>query len=141
MKTTLREFRDYQDDLDNVFATRLIDEHIKGLFLELTCNIDFDLDRKQELSDDLWDFADLDEQYVSLDCEETIIPDNGMDVCVRIKFNLDATQHRESDGGRFFENESFDVTSIIFDVWGDEWYMSDDKDAIKFVNKVLNTWI
>ena len=137
----LRAYRDLLDTLDNPLAPKIIDKHIKDLFLELSGNFEWEFDRPFDAQDELWDYADLDEQYVSLDFDETLIPDNKMDVCIRIKFNINATQHREMDGGKFFENVSSDLDSIIFDMWGQEWDMSNDKDAIKFGMDVLNTYI
>lgn len=137
----LRQYRDYIGTMDNPLAPKIIDQHVKELFLELTNNIEFEFDKPMDFQDDLHDYADLDEQYVCLDFEETLIPDNDMDVCVRIKFNIDATQHREMDGGMFFENISADLTEIVFDMWGQEWNLSDDKDAIKVVMDVLKTYI
>jgi len=141
MKTTLKQLHDLFETTDNTLATTTISNHIKGLFLELTGNIDWDLDTPLDVNEDLYDNWDSDETYTQVDYDMSIIPDNDMDIAVNIRFNVDATQHMESDGFRFFENIGYDVFEIIFYVWGDEWVMTDDADAKKFVNEILNTWI
>ena len=141
MKTTLKQLHDLFETTDNTLATKTISSHIKGLFLELTGNMEWDFSDDLNVEDDLYDNWSDDETYTSIDYDMSIVPDNDMDICVNIKFNIDATQHMESDGFKFFENIEADVLSIDFYVWGDEWDMTDDADAKKFVNKILNTWI
>ena len=141
MRTTLKDIRYTLASTGNIHSAMVIDKHIEGLFLELTNNLDWDLDTEIDFDEELSDACDPDEQYVSLDYDLTLVPDNDMDVCVRVKMYVDGTQHYETDGYRFIENKSFAVTEIIFDYAGDEWDFTKDGRANKFVNKVLETWI
>ena len=139
--TPLKDYRDHlQSSTDNVFAVRCIDDFIKQLFLELTGNLEWDFDRNIEFEDELEWWSD--ESYCNSTFDETIIPDNDMDICVRVKFAVDASQNCDTDGGKFFENVSADTPyNIVFDIFGQEWDLSEDADAQKFANKVIDTWI
>ena len=141
MKTTLKELHDLMQTTDNTFAANTIKNHMMGLFYELTGNLEWDFADDINIEDDLYDNWSSDEVYICVDYDEVIVPDNDLDVCVRVKFNVDATQHMESDGMRFFENKNSDVLSIIFDYAGDEWDVTDDKTAKKFVYDIIGTWI
>ena len=136
----LREYRDYLSTMENELSPKIIDKFVKDLFLELTGNLLWEFDRNFDFEDEMYDFAELDEQYVSLDFEETLTS-NGLDICVRLEFNVNASQHRESDGMRFFENMSVDLTKITFDCFGQEWDLTGDKEAIEVVMDILNDYV
>ena len=137
MKTTLKDYRDLQETMKNQFAVKVIDNFAKELFLELTGEFNTKEDYFEAEASEFLQYLEFEgEPHGELDFDY-VIGFGDMDACLRIQWITSCTYAGE-DGDIWAENVEHDIKSIIFDLWGMEFDMSNDKDAIKIVLSAID---
>lgn len=139
MKLNLNDLQEMQKSNDNLLGQEIIKRFVKNLFLELTNEFKTN---EQSITSEIGGAAivyaidfEPGEPHGGVDLDVTI-PFGDMDICMRIEWTTYANRYMEG-WGYYYENVEHDITKIEFDIFGNEYDYTDDKDAIKVAMDVL----